>query len=107
METVATLIFEEHLVIQIVLRWGFCNEQFKRVERLTQHRSILLAVVSEPSFPQSVSPNATIGDVGFGVGDDVLDVLSRSQLDAISKELLRGYRGNSRFLVIACSPTGS
>ena len=51
METVATLIFEEHLVIQIVLRWGFCDEQFKRVERLTQHRSILLAVVSEPSFP--------------------------------------------------------
>src|SRR5207302_11516753 len=83
------------------------NTKLRRFKSLAQPRDVFLAVVSERSFPQSVSPNATIVDVGFGVGDDVLDVLSRSQLDAIFKELLRGYRGNSRFLVIACSPTGS
>lgn len=48
------------------------------------------AVVSEPPFLQSVGPNAIVGDVGFGVGDNVLDVLSRSQLGSTSEELLRG-----------------
>src|SRR6267378_4675937 len=85
----------------MVLRCRFWYKQFERLESLAQHCGVFLAVVSEPSFPQSVGPNAVVGDVGFGVGDNVLDVLSRSQFDPTSKELLRGYRGNACLLIVA------
>src|ERR1700722_15507247 len=42
--------------------------------------------------------------MGFGIRDDVLDVLSWSQLDSTSKELLCGNRGNARFLIVARFP---
>src|SRR6266513_5805394 len=92
---------------RFVLRQRFCNRQFERLKRLAQHGGILLSVVPEPSFPQSVSSNAVVGDVGFGIRDDVLDVLSRTQFDAASKELLCGNRCNACFLVVAglaCDP---
>src|SRR6267378_7934903 len=88
----------------MVLRCRFWYKQFERLESLAQHCGVFLAVVSEPSFPQSVGANAVVGDVGFGVGDNVLDVLSRSQLDPTSKELLRGDRCDASFLVVARLP---
>jgi hypothetical protein len=75
-----------------------CDKRFERLERFSQHCGVFLTVVSEPPFPQSISPNTIIGDVGFGVRDDVLDVLSRSQLHPASEELLRDYRGD--FLIL-------
>src|SRR6266851_2465507 len=80
------------------------NGEHKRLKSLAQHRAVFFAVVTEPSFPQSVGPNAVVGDVGFGVGDNVLDVLSRSQFDPTSKELLCGNRGNARLLIVAGLP---
>src|SRR5712692_5544084 len=91
-------------VTRIIWPCAFAYKQLERFKSLAQHRGVFFAVVSEPSFPQSVGPKAVVGDVGFGVGDNVLDVLSRSQFDPTSKELLRGYRGNACLLVVARLP---
>src|SRR5258708_8249154 len=85
--------------LQVILRNGIAennrfrtvwNAKHKRLKSFAQHRGVFLSVVPEPAFPQSVSSNAIVGDVGFGVCDDVLDVLSRTQFDSASKELLGG-----------------
>src|SRR6266403_6362074 len=39
------------------------NAEHKRFKSFVQHRSVFLAVVSEPSFPQSISPDAVVGHV--------------------------------------------
>ena len=48
--------------------------------------------------------NAVVGDVGFTVCNYVLAVLSRTELDSTSKELLCGYRRDACFLVVAGLP---
>src|SRR5437016_2455435 len=75
------------------IMWGrFWEKQFKRLERLTQHGGILLSVVPKPSFPKSECANAVIWRVGFAIGDDVFDVLTRTQAHATSEKLLCSNR---------------
>ena len=83
---------------------AFWNAEHKRFKSLAQHGGVFLAVVSEPSFPQSVGSNPVVGNMGFGVRDDIFDVLSGSQLHPTSKELLRGDRRDASFLVVARLP---
>ncbi len=83
---------------------AFWSANQKRFKRFVQHCGVFLAIVSKPSFPQSISPNAIIGDMGFSVCDDVLDVLAGSQLDTTSEELLRSNRCDTCLLVVAGFP---
>lgn len=55
-------------------------------------------VVAEPSFPQSVSANTVVGDVGFAVRNDVFDVLARTQFHAAAEELVGGSGGDGEIL---------
>ena len=85
----------------IVFWWGFGDKQLEGLKRFPQHRGILLSVVAEPSFPKREGPNAVIWHGGFAVGDDVFDVLTRTQLDPTSEKLLRSNRSDTCFLVVA------
>src|SRR2546430_17069007 len=88
---------EERKTLQIIFRDGiaeengFCalwNAKHKRFKRFVQHRGVFLPIVSEPPFPQSISPNAVVGNVGLVVRDNVFDVLPRTQFASPSKQLL-------------------
>jgi len=83
---------------------GSATNKFERLECLTEHSGILLSVVPKPSLPKRKGPYAIIWHCGFAIGDDVFDVLTRTQLHATSKELLRGYRSNACLLVVTRLP---
>jgi hypothetical protein len=72
--------------VDLASLWRALNKRFKG---FTQHCCVFLAVVSEPPFPQGVGANAVIRDVGFGVCDDVFDVLPRSQLTHFQRVAVR------------------
>src|SRR5882762_8923802 len=107
---------EERKTLQVIFGNGIAeknrfptlwNAKHKGFKSFAQHCCVFPAVVSEPSFPQCVGPNAVVGDDGFAIGDDVFDVLTRTQLHATSKELLRSNRRDACFLVVtwlSCDP---